>query len=97
MSTQPATYPVYKGLQKPLMFKGFKGKYIYIGFGCIAGGLVACIAVSMIASFLWGGITLVAVMGAGLFITARGQRKGLHNKDKRRGIFIVQRVFSREG
>ena len=80
MSKEHLSYNVYKGLQKPLIFKGFKGKFIYIGG----------------ASFMWGGITLVIVMFGGLGITSKLQRKGLHKKDKRKGIYIVSRTFVRD-
>ena len=85
MSKEHLSYNVYKGLQKPLIFKGFKGKFIYIGGACIT-----------LASFMWGGITLVIVMFGGLGITSQLQRKGLHRKDKRKGIYIVSRTFIRD-
>jgi hypothetical protein len=91
-------YPVfnaYKGLQKPLIFKGFKGKFIYMGFGSIGGALVLCIIVSTVFSLVWGGITLIIVMAGGLALTAMGQKKGLHNKDNRKGIFIVSNSILR--
>ena len=33
-------FAVYKGLQKPLIFKGFKGKFIYWGIASLLAGLV---------------------------------------------------------
>lgn len=87
-------YNVYKGLQKPLIFKGLKGKFIYIGGACVVGSLLLCAIVSTITSFLYGGVTLVVVMFGGLGITAKIQKQGLHKKDKRKGIYIVSRTFS---
>ena len=66
MSKEYPSYNVYKGLQKPLIFKGFKGKFIYIGGACIISALLLCAIVSTLASFMWGGITLVIVMFGGL-------------------------------
>lgn len=85
-------YSVYKGLQKLLIFKGFKGKFIYIGASCIIAGLLLCAVMSMLLSFIWGGITLIVVMFGGLSITAMLQKKGLHNKDNRKGEFIITRT-----
>ena len=96
MSKEYPSYNVYKGLQKPLIFKGFKGKFIYIGGACIISALLLCAIVSTLASFMWGGITLVIVMFGGLGITSQLQRKGLHRKDKRKGIYIVSRTFIRD-
>ena len=75
MSKEYPSYNVYKGLQKPLIFKGFKGKFIYIGGACIISALLLCAIVSTLASFMWGGITLVIVMFGGLGITSQLQRK----------------------
>lgn len=87
---------VYKGLQKPLIFKGFKGKFIYIGGACIISALLFMCYCFYSGFFMWGGITLVIVMFGGLGITSQLQRKGLHRKDKRKGIYIVSRTFIRD-
>lgn len=39
-SYEPKSYPVYKGLQKPLVYKGFKGRYMYWAIGSVVGGVV---------------------------------------------------------
>lgn len=96
MSETHPNYSVYKGLQKPLIFKGLKGKFIYIGGACVVGALLLCAIVSTISSFIWGGITLIVVMFGGLGITSKLQKKGLHKKDKRKGIYIVSQAFVRE-
>ncbi len=88
------TYNVYKGLQKPLIFKGLKGKYIYYGIGSIVGSLLLCAIVAVISSFLYAGITLIVGIFGGLFLSAHNQKKGLHKKDKRKGIFIINKVFN---
>ena len=61
-----------------------------------SSALLLCAIVSTLASFMWGGITLVIVMFGGLGITSQLQRKGLHRKDKRKGIYIVSRTFIRD-
>lgn len=88
-------YNVYKGLQKPLIFKGLKGRFIYIGAGCIISSLVLCAVLSTIFSFLYGGIALAVVLFGGLYFTAISQKKGLHRKDKRKGVFIVNKIFNK--
>ncbi len=86
-------YNVYKGLQKPLIFKGLKGKFIYIGGACVISAIIICAAVSTLVSFTWGGIVLCVILFGGLALTLQLQKKGLHNKDKRKGIYIVSNVF----
>lgn len=97
MSKEHLSYNVYKGLQKPLIFKGFKGKFIYIGGACIISALLLCAIVSTLASFMWGGITLVIVMFGGLGITSKLQRKRTsQEKINEKGIYIVSRTFVRD-
>jgi len=94
MNQTHSAYQVYKGLQKPLIFRGFKGKFIYIGFSFVIGGLILCIVISSLVSFLVGGLTLIVVMFGGLALTAQMQKKGLHNKRLDSGTFIVTNIFS---
>ncbi|MDM8242878.1 DUF4133 domain-containing protein [Phocaeicola barnesiae] len=93
MEKERFTYNVYKGLQKPLIFKGLKGKFIYIGGGCVIAALLVCAIVSTLTSFMWGGLTLCIVMFGGLGVTIILQRRGLHNKDRRKGIYIISNTF----
>ena len=44
----------------------YKRQFIYIGGACIISALLLCAIVSTLASFMWGGITLVIVMFGGL-------------------------------
>lgn len=84
-----------RGYKSPLFSKDLKASS-YIGGACIISALLLCAIVSTLASFMWGGITLVIVMFGGLGITSQLQRKGLHRKDKRKGIYIVSRTFIRD-
>ena len=76
------SYPMYKGLQKPLMFKGFKGRYIYWGIATIVIALiVGCIGCIFIDTLI--GLLIMAVyLGTSLFVIYKKQEKGLHNKKK---------------
>ena len=82
-------FAVYKGLQAPLMFKGFKGRFIYIGAGVVMGGfIISAIIISLVGN-VPGIIALVLLWGGGFFYISQGQKKGLHNKKKTKGVFIV--------
>lgn len=83
-------YNLYKGLQKPLVFRAFKGKFIYYGLGSVLVGLIATMVVSATTNMLYGVITLVTISGGGLLYTAIKQQKGLHSKKIMKGIFIIQ-------
>lgn len=81
-------YPIYKGLQKPLIYRGFKGKFIYWGIGSLIGGLALGGLVGALTNLFLGGFTTLALMGAGLAYTFMKQGNGLHDKTRHRGAFI---------
>ena len=83
------TYAVYKGLQKPLVYKGFKGKYIYWGVGFLVLAMVIGAIIMAAISKLIGVIVLAGIMGGGLWYTAQTQKKGLYNKTRNIGIYII--------
>lgn len=83
-------FNLYKGLQKPLVFRAFKGKFIYFGLGSILIGLIATMVVSATTNMLYGFMTLVIITGGGLVYTAIMQQKGLHSKNVMRGVFMIQ-------
>lgn len=80
----------YKGLQKPLVFKMFKGRYIYIALGTLIGTFLIGIIVGIITTMAVGAVVLLLLGLCGLFVVLMQQRKnGLHKKDKSQGIYIV--------
>lgn len=82
------SYPVFKGLQKPLEFLGVQGRYIYWAAATAGGGIVIFIIGYCLLGFLTGLISLVAVIGVGAALIMVKQRKGLHTKKTDKGIFI---------
>ena len=88
-------YKVYKGLQRPLVYRGFKGKYIYYGIGAlVAGLLLGGLAMSLINIWL-GLFVLIACIAGGLVLTAAKQKAGLHRKTRSKGVFIHQVNYRR--
>jgi hypothetical protein len=72
---------LYKGLKKPLVFFGLKGKYIFYAVGVILGGVVAALILSkfgLLGSF----IGLLVTAGGVYFIYKRQDKYGLYNKTK---------------
>ncbi len=87
-TTEPV-YNAYKGLQKPLVFKSFKGKYIYWGLGTLVVSLFLGVILMVTLSMLFGAIAMIGGMVGGLLYIASKQKKGLHTKDSTKGILIV--------
>lgn len=85
-------FAVYKGLQKPLIFRGFKGKFIYWGIGSLLAGLVfGALTMSLVNMWL-GAIILVGCITGGLLFTAAKQKQGLHSKKRASKIHIINLI-----
>lgn len=73
-------YKIYKGLSKPLLFKGLIGKYIYIG----AVGVILIIVITLIIASTLGFMTSLIIaggLGGGLFFWIKTkQDKGIYDK-----------------
>ena len=76
MSNHQPNYPVYRGLQRPLVFKSFKGQYIYWGLGSILLALLTAMLVSSLVNILTGIISMALILGIGLGTTAYFQQQG---------------------
>lgn len=82
-------YNLYKGLTKPLVFKGLVGKYIYIGgLGILVVLLLALILISTVG-FLPALIVVVGG-GGGLFgWIKKKQSGGIYDKKLDDGVLYV--------
>ena len=83
-----ADYPVFKGLQKPLEFMGFQGRYIYWAAGTVGGAIVGFIIAYCLVGFVVGLVVLVVAISAGAALIFLKQRKGLHTKKSDQGVYI---------
>ena len=83
-----ADYPVFKGLQKPLEFMGFQGRYIYWAAGTVGGAIVGFIIAYCLVGVVVGLIVLVVAISAGAALIFLKQRKGLHTKKSDQGVYI---------
>ena len=88
-------FHVYKGLQKPLVFKMFKGQYIYWGMGSIIIGLLLCMIFSSLLNLIAGILAFAIITGGGLGLTANQQKKGLHSKSRHSGTYIHQSNYQK--
>ena len=88
METAETDYPVFKGLQRPLEFLGFQGRYIYWAAGTAGGVIVGFIIDYVAVGFIAALILLTVILAFGGVMTFLKQRKGLHSKNEDKGIFI---------
>ena len=90
MAKEYPTFNSYKGLQKPLVFKMFKGPYIYKALGILIAALLACIICGIVGNLVIGLLLLLAIGLGGLLLLLKKQKKdGLYKKDKSEGLYIV--------
>jgi hypothetical protein len=81
-------YPLYKGLQRPLVFKYFRGRFIYWALGSAVAGILAGGLMSALVGALAGLITLVGVSVPLLLYTVHRQREGLYRKRRDRYVCV---------
>lgn len=85
-------YQIYKGLQRPLVFKMFKGRFIYWALGALVGGIVAGIAIGAIISSVAGLVAMLIVSFPLLLLTINKQKQGLFDKKRDEAVFIISPV-----
>ena len=72
---------LYKGLKKPLVFFGLKGKYIFFAVGVIGGGVISALVLSKFG--LLGSLLGLAVTAGGVYLIFKRQDQyGLYDKTK---------------
>lgn len=85
---QTEEFAIYKGLQRPLVFKMFKGKFIYYGAGVLVAGIIIAGLITAIVSSIAGLVVLFGTTVPGLLYVINKQKDGLHDKRRERTIFI---------
>ena len=83
-------YPIYKGLEQPLSYRGFKGKFIGWGIGSLIGGLFLGGIIGAASNMYFGLFISVLFGGGGFCFTLYRQKLGLHNKKRELGLFVYQ-------
>ena len=81
-------YPLFKGLQKPLEFMGFRGRYIWWVAATVGGGILGFIVSYIMAGFLVALIIVSIILAVGGSTILVKQHQGLHSKKVAKGIFI---------
>lgn len=88
------SYPMFKGLQRPLELMGLQGRYIYWAAAAAGGAIVGFIIMYIVIGFVAGLITIVAAIAVGASLIMLKQRKGLHSKNNDKGVFVYCRSRS---
>lgn len=78
---------MFKGLQKPLDFMGFQGRYITWAACAVGGAILGFIIAYCILGFVVGLVVLAISLSSGAALIFFKQKKDLHTK-KEHGVFI---------
>ena len=82
------SYPVFKGLRKPLEFMGIQGRYITWAACAVGGAILGFIIVYCFLGFFAGLIVLCLSLATGAILVFLKQKKGLHTKKEDHGVYI---------
>ncbi|WP_277111500.1 DUF4133 domain-containing protein [Chryseobacterium taklimakanense] len=85
---------LYKGLKKPLVFFGLKGKYIFYAVGVIGVGVVSSLALSKIG--LIGSLLGLGITAGGVYLIFKRQdKRGLYDKTRNENqVYIFPKKIS---
>ena len=85
---------LYKGLKKPLVFFGLKGKYIFYAVGVIGVGVVTSLALSKIG--LIGSLLGLGFTAGGIYLIFKSQdKRGLYDKTRNENqVYIFPKRIS---
>jgi len=90
-------FQVYKGLQRPLTYKGFKGRFIYWGLGILLCSLILGAVTMATINMYLGAILMIGLIASGFMWLAGRQKKGQFDKTLLKGIFIhpvnLQKIY----
>ena len=92
---QTEEFAIYKGLQRPLVFKIFKGRFIYYAAGVLVAGIIIAGLITAIISSIAGLIVLFMLTVPGLLYVINKQKEGLNNKKRERSVLIHKPGFIR--
>jgi hypothetical protein len=82
------SYPLYKGLQQPLTYRGFKGRFIAWGIASLVTGLLVGGIAGSLTSMYFGSFLTLGVTTTGLLLTRKKQENGLYSKTRNKEILI---------
>ena len=85
---QYVSYPMFKGLQKPLEFMGIQGRYITWAACAVGGAILGFIIVYCIIGFVAALVVLAVSLSTGAILIFLKHKKGLHTKKEDHGVFI---------
>ena len=85
-------FKVYKELQRPLVFKNLKGKFIGWGAAALITSFLLCVLVGNLVGVLFGMVTLIVSFVLSMSFILYKQSQGLHSRDSGAGYYIVRRI-----
>ena len=89
------SFEVYKGLQKPLVFKTYKGRYIYWVAGGLFGSFILCVILCVAVGYAYGGIALVGGGIGTVTYVNKKQKGGIHPKTRTNGVMNMIPVYKK--
>lgn len=87
------TYPIFKGLQKPLEFMGIRGRFLTIAALSIGISLLGFFVVSVVLGKVIAFIFMLICIAVSILTIFIKQKQGLHNKKKAKGVFVYHSLF----
>lgn len=93
MSEEEWTYPIFKGLQKPLEFMGIRGRFITITAIAVGSAILSYLIISIVVSQAAGLIAFASITALSLLVIYIKQKTGLHSKKRYKGVICYKNLY----
>lgn len=87
------SYPIFKGLQKPLEFMGIRGRFLTIAAISIGASFLGFFIAAGIFGQGIGFLFMLICIAVSIMAIFIKQKQGLHNKKKAKGVFVYHSLF----
>lgn len=83
-----ADFPVFNGLQKPLEFMGFQGRYIYWAAGTAGGAIVGFIIAYCLLGFVLGLVGLYLPFSQVPPLSSSNSGRAAYQEERPRSVYL---------
>lgn len=87
------SYPIFKGLQKPLEFMGIRGRFLIIAAISIGASFLGFFVVAGVFGQGIGFLFMLLCIGISILTIFVKQKQGLHSKRIDKGVFVYHSLF----
>ena len=95
MENKNKLYKVFPGVQKPLEFKGLKGRYIQWAGSILAGSFILLMVLKFLMGWIFSALITVIISAALWLYMLSKAKKGTYTKNVTLGVVVIDPKFKK--